>query len=262
MRSFIQPMVSEEARIEVSTDRVKSKYDTQNEDDSSSIAKDSSQSQSSHSQNQSPANGQRQPAATQKGPAAFLSFLERNSEGKWKPRFNKKGELFRVSGGRVPEVGFSLDAVKELAGNLAGELGIPKEQVTTKVETQDLRSTKIYDAVQTYKDMDVFQSWMRIMTNQKTGDAFLINNQLKVLEEDINLDLNFDFADAQDVLMSHYGSDFKGIDRKIGPVIFADKSPHQMAYVFHVRTENDVIRTVVGAQDQRVLLEESIPLHK
>ena len=222
---------------------------------------DESKADKASGEKNSPSQSGRAPAASQQGQQAFLSFLNSNTIGPWKPRYSRSGDLYRVTGGKIPEAGKSVDSIKKLVGTLAGELGIPADQVQGRIESQQLRSSKVFDAVQTYNEIEVYQSWMRFMANRETGDVYLINNKLKVLEPNIELQVNFTEQDAEDIVMAHYGSSFQEISRKVGQVIFADRSPHQLAYVFYVNTDKTQYRTVVGAVDQKVLLKEKIPVH-
>ncbi len=210
----------------------------------------------------------RQPAASQSPsnkpgtiPNRILAYLEAHGTGKWKARANPKGELYRFTGGRIEGVGRSKEKLTEFVGGFAETMGIPSNQVLQKIESDELRSSKIFDALQTYEGMDVFQSWLRLMTDKRTGEAYLVNNKLKILEPDINTQVNFNRDDAYDVLTRHFGDEFKKVKRDWGPVVWADSSPHQLAFVFIVQTSKTTYRSVVGASSEKVLISEQLPMH-
>ena len=210
----------------------------------------------------------REPAASQRPsntpgsiPNRLLAFLEARGTGQWKARLSPKGDIFRFTGGRIEGVGSSEDKLTDFVGGFAETLGIPRDQVLQKIEEDDLRSSRIFDALQTYEGMEVFQSWLRLMTDKNTGEAYLINNKLKVLEPEINTAVNFDRDDAYDVLERFFGNEFKKVKREWGPVVWADSSPHQLAYVFIVQTSKTTYRSVVGASSEEVLISEKLPMH-
>ena len=101
-------------------------------------------------QNPNQSKAQRQPASSVRESVtanSVAAFFETQGGGQWQVRTTDDGEVFRVIGGEVKEIGKSGESIRSFMMSLAPELGISAEQVDGLPEADSTRNLLIYDSV-------------------------------------------------------------------------------------------------------------------
>ena len=193
---------------------------------------------------------------------SIAAFFRAQGPGQWRVRMDDKGKVMRLLGGEVASIGNSREQMGRFIQKLVPELGIPPEQVASLPVQDETRQFLIFDSQQTYKGYPVYQAWLRVLANKHSGAGFLFNNNLKSIESEIQLAVEMTLIEAQESLLEQlrpYGH--IEIYSSQGPVVWADGSPHQLAYVFHLNLPRDTVRIVLSARTGDILSQQSTRFH-
>ncbi|MCB0386066.1 MAG: hypothetical protein KDD43_11795 [Bdellovibrionales bacterium] len=202
--------------------------------------------------------GEARPVVTERSVAAFF---EQWGKGSWRVHRDDQGRVFRILGGEIENIGRSPQEMGEFIQSLAPELGIPAEQVEIPPFQDRTRNLNIFDSQQIYQGVPVYQAWLRVLANRQSGVGFLFNNNLKPVDPNVDMTIALDLREAEVRLRRYLAGELMDVYASEGPMVWADRPPHQLIYVFHVDLRTDTEKIVLSAGSGEILHRESTRFH-
>lgn len=185
----------------------------------------------------------------------FKEAFSRKYPSDWQIQEGSQGKPFRVLGGTIKGVGKSLDLIMTLAQDLAQLNGV----TNTLFRYSSKQATTLsitYFLNQTFEGFDVYNGWVQVTTNHKTGDVYLMDLSIKSVNEDVRIEILVPQDQAKDLVTQEYP---KGVEVKAlssAPKVWTEDSDHELVWEFHAEvtssTELADYKVVVGAHTGQV----------
>jgi len=193
-----------------------------------------------------------------------LEYLKNQYPGDWQVSRDPTGRAFSFSGGLAHNIGNSSEKALAFARTLAEKLGINPKQLSAQVVDENNPAILKHDFEQKIDDFVVFHSSFSVIARKKDGAVYIINNELKKVEN-LSLEISFDSKRGETIVEEY----FKG--RELGflesdnhqPVVFADSAQAELGwrYLVKLQSPQDKREVIVGIASSKVIYEKSLIVH-
>jgi hypothetical protein len=190
---------------------------------------------------------------------ALEKFLNSQSPG-WKLQKDEYGNVTSILGGHFQEPVKNDSDAYALAQQLATYLKISPTQILQGTTPEASRTT-IYTFKQFAGGLEVYQSYMNVITNTENGSVVMVNNYFKSVETIPNTE-NFSKDQAWLIVKNNFPNEaveeIQLVNRN-SSVIFVPADPNQkpqLAWIFHIvlpAREQTQLEIAVGAESGKIV---------
>lgn len=188
-------------------------------------------------------------------------FMDKYTGGNWKVSNLPESSEKRIRNGEIKGLAKSKHMLTKFMSALVEASGENTGSLSEEIEEDTTRNIYTYRATQDYEGMQVYDGYIKVFVNKKTGSGFMVNSHVQNIPQDIPLTAKFTVDELMEKLRSQYES-AGAIEKLYGPVVWAlDASKAQVSYVFMVYLKKESLEIVIGAYDAQVLTVRSKHFH-
>jgi hypothetical protein len=193
-----------------------------------------------------------------------LEYLKLQHPGDWQLSRDPTGRIFSISGGLALDIGNNSHRALEFAKTIAEKLGHNPGQLNSQEADESNPNISKHHFEQKIEDFIVFQSSFSLISRKKDGAVYIINNELKKVEN-LSTEISFDIKRAETLAEEHFKNrepQFLECENHT-PVIFADSATPELGWRFELElnSPHDKKEVIVGIASGKVIYEKSMIVH-